>query len=119
MLSMFKEKDCIIETGKVTTTCWSMTRVVAFLFALSYCGVLITNAANAHQISWPFCALGIVIVLAVPLQALFKYIQVWFTSSPGQKLVKILLEKVALSPTVSSSTTIETKTGAAAEEGVG
>jgi hypothetical protein len=102
--SMFMEKD------GTARPFFSMTRVVAFLFAITYCVVLYKNENNAHLIGWPFCSLGVVIVLAVPLQALFKYLQVWFTSSPGQKLLRDLLAKI--SPSIgqpNTTATIETK----------
>src|SRR6185295_9925890 len=108
-LSMFSEKDGTARGA------FSMTRLVAFLFATTYCYVLIKNAANAHVIGWPFCTLGVVVVLAVPLQSLFKYLQVWFTSSPGQKLLHVLLAKVAptlgaLAPNTTATTETSTAT---------
>lgn len=98
-LSMFHDDD-----GE-----WSMTRVVALLFALTYCLALARYALKAHEISWPFCALGVVTLLAVPLQALFRYIQEWFSSSPGQKLLGALMAKVTTMATGSTSTTMHTE----------
>jgi hypothetical protein len=106
-LSMFMEKD----TGSMKV--FSMTRLVAFIFAVTYCFVMYKNAANAHLIGWPFCALGVVIVLAVPLQTLFKYLQTWFTSSPGQRLLRDLLAKFAPSLGLPANTTVRTETTAA------
>jgi hypothetical protein len=104
-LSMFMEK----EAGMAKA--FSMTRLVAFMFAFTYCAVLFKNEENAHLIGWPFCSLGVVIVLAVPLQCLFKYLQVWFTSSPGQKLLRELLAKIspALALPANTTATVETK----------
>lgn len=102
-LTMFHEKGL---KGQAV----SMTRVIAALFAATYCYVLVRNSANAHLIGWPFCVLGVVTLLAVPLQALFVYLQVWFTSSPGQKLLHELLAKVA--PALAPNTTATTATTA-------
>lgn len=113
MLSMFKEKD-----NQADVLHWSMTRVVAFLFALTYCWTLIRYALKAVDIGWPFCALGIATLLAVPLQALFKYLQIWFTTSPGQKLLQTLLSKVSgatlTSPASTTKTEVTTTTAPAA-----
>lgn len=98
---------------------WSMTRVVAFLFALTQCTSMLLYAWRGHEIAWPFCVLGVVTLLAVPLQALFKYLQVWFTSSPGQRLLRDLLAKVSpslaaglVTETTATATTATTKTTA-------
>lgn len=74
---------------------WSMTRTVAFMFAVTYCIALYHYAHAAHDVTWPFTVLGIVIVLAVPLQALFVFLQTWLQSSPGQQLVQELIEEGA------------------------
>jgi hypothetical protein len=91
MLSMFKEKDS--EKGAAH---WSMTRVVAFLAAitLNYALIIMANKDHVHDIAWPFCLMYIVTLLAVPVQALFKMIQVYLTTSPGQTLLKSALKKV-------------------------
>jgi hypothetical protein len=88
---------------------WSMTRTVAWIFALTYCYVLVLNAANSHLMNWPFCVLGVVVLLAVPLQAFFRYLQLWFSSSPGQKLLGTLMEKAMTVATGSTSTTVHTE----------
>lgn len=85
-LSMFHEKGA--ETER-----WSMTRVVAFLFAITICSALLLYARGAHEISWPFAVVAIVTLLAVPLQALCRYLQQWIASSPGQAVIKQLAEK--------------------------
>lgn len=72
---------------------WSMTRVTVILMAVTYCAVLLMNAENSHLIGWPFASLGAVILMAVPFKMLFTYIQQWFTSSPGQKLLLTMLAK--------------------------
>ena len=101
-LSMFHEKVEEKET-------WSMTRVVAFLFAGTYCYATVRYSMGAKDINWPWCALGVVTLLAVPLQALFRYVQEWFSSSPGQKLLGALLEKVTTMAAGSTSTTVHTE----------
>jgi hypothetical protein len=88
---------------------WSMTRVVAFVFALTYCAATFRYASGGKEINWPWCALGVVTLLAVPLQALFRYIQEWFSSSPGQKLLGALMEKVTTVVAGSTSTTVHTE----------
>jgi len=110
-LTMFTERK---EAGEL-----SMTRVIAWMFAVTYCFVLIKNASNAHAIGWPFCALGVVVVLAVPLQALFKSLQKWVSTPPGKKAVETLLSKLS---TVSlgaipstTATTVTTSTGPAVD----
>lgn len=85
-LSMFVEKSS-------TERHWSMTRTVAFMFAVTYCIALYHYAHAAHDITWPFTTLGIVIVLAVPLQALFVFFQTWLESAPGQDVLKELVEQ--------------------------
>ena len=75
---------------------WSMTRVVAFIFTVSYCGVLWWNHANAHLIGYPFMWLGVVTLLAVPIKMFLTYLQMWFSSSPGQAVVRMVLGKLNL-----------------------
>lgn len=89
-LTMFSEKDSTYSASH-----FSMTRVVAFMFAATYCYVLIRNSVNAHAIGWPFCLLGVAALLAVPLQSLFKQLQSWVMTPPGKKVVEALLSKVA------------------------
>ena len=100
-------------------------RGVAFLFTVTYCAVLWRNAANFHSLGWPACALGVVVVLAVPLQALFKNLQTWVQSPPGKKLVTALLTKLettvlgGVTSTASSTTETSTTTTAPAPESPG
>lgn len=49
----------------------SMTRVVAFLFAWEYLQAFGHLARTGVAIGWPMATLGVVVLLAVPLQALF------------------------------------------------
>lgn len=120
MMSMFKEKDC---EGKGEAH-WSMTRVVAFLAAmtLNYALIIMSTKDHVHDIAWPFCVMYVVTLLAVPLQMLFKFLQAWFTSAPGKALLKSVLEKVqasgvALGP-LNTATTVETKVTQGGESGV-
>lgn len=106
--TMFAEKD------SAGVTAWSMTRVVAFLFALTFCSSMIFYALKASAIGWPFCVLGVVTVLAVPLQAMAKAIQAYLTTRQGQKLIGALLEKASgsvLSTAPITSVTTEVSTG--------
>lgn len=108
MLSMFKDKD---DAGNAAH--WSMTRVVAFLAALTINYALITMSRkdHVHDIAWPFCVMYVVTLLAVPLQMMFKFLQVWFTSAPGKLLLKSVLDKVGVhgislnAPSMPSTTT--------------
>jgi hypothetical protein len=110
---MFKEKDC---DGHEQPH-WSMTRVVAFLAALTMNWALLTMSRkdHVHDIAWPFCVMYVVTLLAVPLQMMFKFLQVWFTSAPGKALLKSVLEKVQAhgitlgSASAPANTTVETK----------
>ena len=108
-LSMFSEKD---GTEKPFL---SMTRVVALMFALTYCYVLIRNSSNAHTIGWPFCTLGVVTLMAVPLQSLFKNVQSWLATPPGKKAIEGLLSKLVPesigggTPSTTVTTAVETK----------
>lgn len=110
MLSMFKEKD-----GSGGASHWSMTRVVAFISAVTLNGVMFTLARNnhVHDIAWPFCAMYVVSLLAVPLQSLFKMIQMWLDSGPGKKLLANLLNKVETSAASHIKTTTEINPGGA------
>jgi len=76
---------------------FSMSRLIAFLFALTYCYSLTLAARNTGPTSivgWPFSCLGIVVVMAVPLQALFNTLQSWFASAPGKALIQTLVGKI-------------------------
>lgn len=80
----------------------SMTRLVAFMFAVVYCAVLILSGrTGSTSMGWPFAALGIVVVLAVPLQALFRTLQKWLATPPGKQLMTSMLDRL--------NTTITTK----------
>jgi hypothetical protein len=115
MFSMFKGKD----TNGSGVMHWSMTRVVAFMFAVTMCTATIMYARSGKEIGWPFCVLGVVTVLAVPLQGLFDYIQKWFTSSPGQKLLRELLAKVSgMAMSAGGSTTVKSEITTGGEAGV-
>jgi uncharacterized membrane protein len=113
MISMFMEKDC---DGR-HTSCWSMTRVVAFISALVLNGVLFTMAKNnhVHDIAWPFCVMFVVTLLAVPIQNLFKMIHAWLNTIQGKKLVNSLIEKavvaIGITPSPTVTTTTEIKPG--------
>ena len=87
-LSMFEEKNA---TG---TAQFSMTRTVSFIFALTVCYAIVLYARAGKDLVWPFVALGIVTLLAVPLQALCKWLQQWLATSPGQAVLASLAEKV-------------------------
>lgn len=71
-----------------------MTRVTAFAFAVVYLSALGTYAYRAKEINWPFAVLGVVTLLAVPIQALFAYLQRWLVSQPGQELLATAVHKV-------------------------
>lgn len=104
-LSMFYD-----EPNADGTREWSMTRVVAFFMAVTYCGVMWKDALSIHLMGYPFMWLGIVILMAVPFKMLFTYIQQWFTSSPGQKLLLAMMAKFsgATLDSPASTTTIKT-----------
>lgn len=91
-LSMFMEKDPL-GSG---TNAWSMTRIVAFLSSvtLNYALATMARTDNAHDLGWPFCALGVVTLLAIPLQTMFKLLNQWIQSRAGQRLLGHLIEKV-------------------------
>lgn len=86
---------------------YSMTRVIAWLFALTYCGVLLKNVQHAHDIGWPFVALGVVTLLAVPLQALFATLVTWAMTPSGKGLIEAAIVKA----TSAISDGIHEKTG--------
>jgi hypothetical protein len=88
-LSMFCEKSDPHDQPRL-----SMTRVVAMLFALTVCYAIVLYARAGKDLVWPFVALGIVTLLAVPLQALAKYLQQWVASSPGQALLSACTTKL-------------------------
>lgn len=93
----------------------SMTRVVAFLFAITYCLALHTYATKAFAINWPFAAIGVCTLLAVPLQAIFTYLQQWLTTRPGSAMIEKLVDKflpgsgAMVASTISSTVTTKTE----------
>jgi predicted Co/Zn/Cd cation transporter (cation efflux family) len=89
--SMFTEKQ-----GAGTPL--SMTRVVAFVFAITYCIALTTYAQKAFAINWPFAALGIITLLAVPLQSIFTYLREYIASTPGRALLAQAIEHFVPGP---------------------
>jgi hypothetical protein len=107
-LSMFHDAD---GSGE-----WSMTRVVAFMFAIVVCfGIARMGMQDQlHQVGWPFVALGVITLVAVPIQAMFRMIEQYLRSKPGTKLLEELLKKgagmIGISvPTAMGGTTVETK----------
>jgi len=74
----------------------SMTRVVAFMFAIVVCFSIVAMAMRdkLDGMQWPFCALGIMTLLAVPVQSLFKVLVSWFKTKPGKALLDNLIERV-------------------------
>jgi len=95
-LSMFTEKQADGPSGgSPGGTPLSMTRVVAFIFAITYCIALTTYSRKAFAINWPFAALGIITLLAVPLQAIFTYLREYIASGPGRDLLAKAIERFA------------------------
>lgn len=91
----------------------SMTRVIAAMFAVTYCHSLLLVArasVPSTVMGWPFAALGIVIVLSIPIMALFKSLQSWLSTDPGKKFVTDLMTKVvstAAGAATKMTTTVE------------
>ena len=86
----------------------SMSRVIALMFAITYCYALTLAARNTGPTSivgWPFACLGIVVVMSVPLQALFKTLQSWLSTTPGKALIQTLVTKAAGSLETKMTTT--------------
>ena len=104
-LSMFHDAD---GSGE-----WSMTRVVAFMFAIVVCfGIARMGMQDQlHQVGWPFVALGVITLVAVPVQAMFRMIEQYLKSKPGAKLLEELIKKGAgmIGINVPGGTTVETK----------
>jgi len=85
-----------------------MSRLIAFGFAVTYCYALTLVARNTGPstiMGWPYACLGIVVVMAVPLQALFNTLQSWFASAPGKALIQTLIGKAAGSLETKMTTT--------------
>ena len=75
----------------------SMSRVIALMFAITYCYSLTLAARNTGPTSivgWPFSCLGIVVVMSIPLQSLFKTLQSWLATAPGKALIQTLVGKI-------------------------
>lgn len=86
----------------------SMTRIVAFLFTLVYCATLLISArSSATSMGWPFATLGIVVVLAVPLQALFRSLQSWLKTPSGKKVLDALIAKATAAVPFKMTTEVE------------
>ncbi len=104
-LSIFHDKDSVGNP-------WSMTRTVAFMFALTFCFTLYKYADKGVVITWPFTMLGFAILGAVPLVGMLTYLQHWIASRPGNALLAKLVEKFmpGVTSTVSSSVTSTTGT---------
>ncbi len=71
-----------------------MTRVTAFLFALCYLTAMMIFAFRAKELNWPFAVLGVVVLLAVPLQSLFSFLGQWISSKEGRDLLTTAVHKV-------------------------
>jgi hypothetical protein len=87
LLTLFKEKNSGGDH-------YSMTRGVAFMFTIVYLVTLWTYATKAIPINWAFATLGCVVLLAIPIQAIFAYLQQWISSQPGQDLLTTAIHKV-------------------------
>lgn len=86
----------------------SMTRLVAFMFTVVYCTVLLMSArTSATSMGWPFATLGIVTLLAVPLQALFRSLQSWLKTPSGKKVLDAIIAKAAVAVPFKMSTEVE------------
>jgi hypothetical protein len=69
---------------------WSAGRFVAIMFALTYNVTLIRLGAAGLNIGWPWATLGIVILLAIPMQK-------WLSSEKhGPELVKALIGRIGI-----------------------
>ncbi len=87
-LSIFHEKQA---DG---TNPWSMTRMVAFMFAW---GVLYSQTLYARKgvpINWPFAFVSAVTIVAVPLQALVNTIRAYLDSKDGRELMKTAMHRI-------------------------
>jgi hypothetical protein len=94
---------------------FSMSRLIAFGFAVTYCYALTLVARNTGPstiMGWPYACLGIVVVMAVPLQALFNTLQSWFSSAPGKALIATLVGKATAGLETKLTTTSTVATGA-------
>jgi hypothetical protein len=65
----------------------SMTRCIAFAFALTHCLALLLLTFKGNDIGWPMALLGVCNLLSVPLQRLFS-------SRLGKELTEKLLARL-------------------------
>lgn len=65
----------------------SMTRCIAFGFAITHCIALLLLTFRGHDIGWPMATLGVCNLLSVPLQRLFA-------SKLGKELTEKLLARI-------------------------
>jgi hypothetical protein len=72
---------------------WSMTRVVAFMFAWGVLYALTLYATKATPINWPFAAVAGATILAVPLQSIFTWFREYLSTKSGRELADTLLHK--------------------------
>lgn len=74
----------------------SMTRLVAWMFAVTVCYAIIRMASqdHAHDMGWPFVALGICTLLAVPLQAFFRFLNSYIKTRPGAAMLNQVAKKI-------------------------
>lgn len=69
---------------------WSAGRIVALLFAVTYNLTLLRLGDKGVNIGWPWATLGIVVLLAIPIQK-------WLSSPKhGPELVKLLLSRIGV-----------------------
>ncbi len=87
-LSMFHEKQA---DG---TNPWSMTRVVAFMFAGGMLYSQIIYAKKGVPINMPFAIVEIATIIAVPLQALVATIRAYLDSKDGRALMATAMHRI-------------------------
>lgn len=87
ILTAFREKS---STGEH----WSMTRTVAFMFAIAFVAAMETYAFRGKEINMAFAVLGCVTLLAVPLQGLFTFLGQWIASREGRDLLTTAIHKI-------------------------
>jgi drug/metabolite transporter (DMT)-like permease len=113
ILTMFHDKNA-------PNAPFSMTRVVAFLFTLVFLLTLWTYANKAIPINWPFATLGCVVLLAIPIQAIFAYLQKYIETKSGRALLDKLVQNFvpAASSTVASTVSSTVTTTPAVDTGL-
>ena len=92
----------------------SMSRVIALMFAVTYCYALTLVARNTGPstiMGWPYACLGIVVVMSIPLQSLFRTIVSWFATPPGKALMQTLIGKAGSALETKITTTSVVATG--------